>query len=167
MAAARGRGAAPPTSLQPGGVTIALVVDPADAGWLALRIALWPGGPVSEHRQEMVATLAAPERFGVWLARHPSLGPCGFAEGSVRTDYVNGTDSTPVAFLEGLYVSPWARRQGIARQLVDAVAAWGRARGCSELASDTQLTNEASQVMHRHLGFAETERVVYYRKALT
>ena len=45
----------------------------------------------------MVATLAAPERFGVWLARDPALGACGLAEASVRSDYVNGTASTPVA----------------------------------------------------------------------
>lgn len=167
MGPARGRDAAPPRSWQRSGATVTPVVDAADADWLALRIALWPGGPESEHRQEMAATLAAPERFGVWLARHPSWGACGLAEASVRSDYVNGTDTTPVAFLEGLYVAPAARRHGIARELVAAVAGWGRARGCTELASDTQLANEASQAMHQRLGFDETERVVYYRRALT
>ena len=132
-----------------------------------MRRALWPDCPAGEHQQEMTATVAAPDRFGAWLARDPAHRACGLAEACVRSDYVNGTDSTPVAFLEGLYVTPAARRRGIARELVAAVAAWGRARGCRELASDTPLANEASQAMHRALGFEETERVVYFRKTLT
>jgi aminoglycoside 6'-N-acetyltransferase I len=115
----------------------------------------------------MAATVAAPDRFSAWLARDPAHRACGLVEASLRSDYVNGTHSTPVVFLEGLYVAPAVRRQGIARELVAAVAAWGRARGCSELASDTPLANRASQAMHRALGFEETERVVYFRKALT
>ena len=90
----------------------------------------------------------------------------GFAEVSLRTDYVNVTSTSPVAFLEGLYVTPQARRMGVAAALVNRACEWGRARGCSEIASDTSLDNQASQLVHRALGFEETERVVYYRKAL-
>jgi len=67
-----------------------------------------------------------------------------------------------VAFLEGLYVMPEARRQGAARALIDAVRAWARDRGCKELASDTALDNVVSQAAHTRLGFRETERVVYF-----
>jgi len=34
-----------------------------------------------------------------------------FVEASTRVDYVNGTRSSPVAFLEGLYVAPKSRRE--------------------------------------------------------
>jgi aminoglycoside 6'-N-acetyltransferase I len=79
---------------------------------------------------------------------------------------VNGTESSPVAFLEGLYVAPAFRRQGIAALLVDQAQQWARERGCTELASDALLDNSASQEMHKALGFTETERVVYFRKPL-
>jgi aminoglycoside 6'-N-acetyltransferase I len=71
-----------------------------------------------------------------------------------------------VPFLEGLYVAPQARRKGVATALVDAVSAWAKAAGYRELASDARLENEASHAMHRALGFAETQRVVYFRKEL-
>ena len=40
--------------------------------------------------------------------------PLGQAEVSVRSDYVNGTETSPVAFLEGPYVIPAAGRSGVA-----------------------------------------------------
>ena len=72
--------------------------------------------------------------------------------------------SSPVGFLEGLYVVPDARRRGMARALVAEVGRWTRDCGCNELASDTALANAASHAVHRSLGFEETERVVFFRK---
>ncbi len=46
------------------------------------------------------------------------------------------------------------------------VAQWGRELGCRELASDAAIDNLDSQQMHQRLGFAETERVVFFKKAL-
>jgi aminoglycoside 6'-N-acetyltransferase I len=80
--------------------------------------------------------------------------PLGFIEGSIRSDYVNGTESSPVGFVEGVYVSPASRRKGVARQLYDAIGDWARARGCRELASDALVDNELSQRAHRALDSA-------------
>lgn len=135
-------------------------------GWLALREALWPGGPRSEHLAEMGSFLAQPERFCQLVAYAADGTPVGFVEASLRSDYVNGTSTTPVAFLEGLYVAPLHRRRGVARRLVAAVQQWALARGCQELASDAALDNEVSHALHEALGFEETERVVYFRKEL-
>lgn len=90
----------------------------------------------------------------------------GFVEASLRTDYVNGTSSSPVAFLEGLYVMPEHRRQGLASALVAAVEAWADSLGCQEFASDAAIDDELSHAVHKALGFRETERVVFFRKAL-
>ena len=84
----------------------------------------------------------------------------------MRHDYVNGTRTSPVAFLEGIYVEPDHRGTGVARMLVMGVEAWGRQQGCSELASDTGIDNVVSQQMHEALGFSETQRVVFFRKLL-
>jgi aminoglycoside 6'-N-acetyltransferase I len=135
-------------------------------GWLELRAELWPDCPLQEHREEMAAFISQPQRFAQFVVRSEDNRPLGFAEASVRTDYVPGTETSPVAFLEGLYVRPEARRRGIARMLMQAVATWARGSNCTELASDTQLGNTLSQAVHQKLGFAETERVVFFRKAL-
>lgn len=147
-----------------------IVIEPlrnaADPHWLALRRALWPHCDDAEHRAEMAAQAADPDRWAQGLARDPYGRVVGLAEAALRRDYVNGTDSSPVAFLEGVFVVPDARRRGVARALVAWVEGWGRARGCRELASDALLDNDASHAMHRALGFEETERVVFFRKSL-
>ena len=136
-----------------------------DAGWLALRDGLWPQ-PRDLQLGEMAAIAAEPRRYAAFVAYGHDREPVGFAEAALRTDYVNGAQSSPVAFLEGLYVAPRARRRGIGRALVGEVCRWARALGCREVASDALLGNEASQAVHRALGFAETERVVFYRMPL-
>lgn len=138
-----------------------------DPDWLGLRLALWPDASPSEHLEEMAGFLAEPERFAQFIARDEQGKASGFVEASIRHDYVNGTETSPVAFLEGLYVRPSARRQGVARRLVQAVEQWARSRGCSELASDTSFRNRTSRAVHERLGFVETERVVYFNRRLT
>jgi aminoglycoside 6'-N-acetyltransferase I len=49
---------------------------------------------------------------------------------------------------------------------VQAAEAWARAQGCTEMASDAELDNHASHAAHRRLGYAETERLVCFRKSL-
>lgn len=134
-------------------------------GWLALRKALWPGAADAEHLEEMRSFLAAPARYGQFIAYRDAV-PVAMAEVSVRQDYVNGTSGSPVAFLEGLYVVPGQRRTGIAAALVAAAAAWGAERACAEFASDAPLENVLSHAVHKALGFEETERVVYFRRSL-
>ena len=89
----------------------------------------------------------------------------GFAEVSIRK-FANGCETQPVAFLEGIWVEPPLRRQGIGRLLVEHIEAFAVARGFREIGSDALLDNEASHAAHRDWGFSETERVVYFRKAL-
>jgi aminoglycoside 6'-N-acetyltransferase I len=135
-------------------------------GWLDMRVALWPDATADEHRGYMAISLAQPERFLQLMMYDEGRQPIGFIEGSIRGDYVNGTETSPVGFVEGVYVAPARRRQGIARLLFAAIGDWAKARGCRELASDALLENEASQRAHRALGFKETERVVYFCKTI-
>jgi aminoglycoside 6'-N-acetyltransferase I len=136
----------------------------ADRAWLALRLALWPDVAEAEQFSEMADAVAL--GLYVRLAVTTDGSAVGFVEASKRVDYINGTNSSPVAFLEGLYVVQSYRRQGIARALVASVVKWALAQGCRELASDSLLDNTAAHAAHRALGFEETERVVYFRRKL-
>jgi aminoglycoside 6'-N-acetyltransferase I len=71
-----------------------------------------------------------------------------------------------VVFLEGIFVAPDHRKRGVAAALVEAVADWGRAKGCTEFASDALIDNLDSHAFHRAIGFAEQERVVCFSKPL-
>jgi len=143
------------------------IVPPAsatDRSWLALRTQLWPDGSESEHLRYMADALA--RGHFVRLASAPDGTAVAFVEASQRVDYVNGTSTSPVAFLEGLYVAPSARRKGVARALVAEIERWAAARGCSVLASDSPIENVMAHATHRALGFEEMERVVYFRRAV-
>ena len=135
-----------------------------EPGWLALRAALWPQASATMHREDALALLASEEQVVVVGEVDGQL--VAFAEASLRHEHVNGTSSSPVAFLEGLYVTPAERGRGIARHLVEAVEAWARGMGCRELASDALADNEVGIRTHLAIGFEETERVVFFRKSL-
>jgi len=133
--------------------------------WVALRFVLWPNEDREQTIAEAPAMLVRPDLL-VLVAREEDM-VTGFAEAAIRRDYVNGCETSPVAFVEGIYVVPEHRRQGVAGALIAAIEQWARDQGLHELASDALLENSQSHAMHRGLGFSETERVVYFRKPLT
>ena len=135
-------------------------------GWLALREQLWPHCSRDKHLAEMSSFLAAPARFAQFVEYDASNHALGFVEVSLRSDYVNGTSSSPVGFLEGVYVRPEARGQGVARRLIAEAERWAAGAGCVEFASDALVENTGSHAMHAALGFEESQRVVFFRKAL-
>ena len=67
---------------------------------------------------------------------------------------------------EDFYIRPEYRRQGIARRLVAECEQWARERGCTEFASDCELTNTASLRFHLSVGFREENRIICFRKTL-
>jgi aminoglycoside 6'-N-acetyltransferase I len=138
----------------------------ADA-WLRMRVALWPDGSEAEHRRDIDGVLAgrAPEPLAVLLAEDDAGTAIGFAELSIRP-CAEGCRTQRVAYLEGWYVAEEARRQGVGRALVAAAGAWGRAQGCTELASDAQADNDVSAAAHRAAGFTEAGLVRCFRKDL-
>lgn len=135
--------------------------------WAHLRIALWAWDTVEDHREEAEELYLAgdPDR-AAFMALGDDGVVAGFAEATLRRDYVDGCETSPVVFLEGIYVRPEARLSGVALALSAAVADWGRAQGCSEYASNALLDNHDSHAFHAAIGFEETERVVFFRKSL-
>jgi aminoglycoside 6'-N-acetyltransferase I len=140
--------------------------------WAALRAALWPDCSSAEHAAYLRQVLARGDTAVGFLAVETVDGgdapgiALGFAEATLRSDYVNGCQTSPVGFLEGWFVSPAARGRGIGRALVAATEDWARQRGCSEMASDARLDNADAHRAHGACGFDETERVVFFHKRL-
>ncbi len=133
--------------------------------WVKMRCALWPDYSETDLRGGAGAMLLDTAKHDVRIALMDGK-PVGFCETSLRSDYVNGCETSPVAFLEGIYVDADARRTGVARALTAEAQIWARKAGCKEFASDALLDNTASHQMHKALGFSETERVVYFRKKI-
>ena len=91
--------------------------------------------------------------------------PVGFGEIVLR-NLVDGCRSSPVAYLEAIYVDPEYRNQGFGRLLFSTAEDWARKKGCSEFATDTGLDDSQSQRFHQHMGFRETYRIIQYRKPI-
>ena len=133
-------------------------------GIAALAAAMWTGHSAAELAQEFAASMAG-EYGAVFIADRDGQ-PAAFAQCQLRHDYVEGTDSSPVGYLEGIYVSEAYRRQGIAGQLLRACEQWAKAAGCTEFASDCELTNEESRLFHARMGFEEANRIICFVKRL-
>jgi aminoglycoside 6'-N-acetyltransferase I len=135
--------------------------------WASMRSALWPDGDLDEHRAEVLEQLdsSAADKIA-FIAVDDEGAACGFAEASLRRDYVNGCDTSPVGFLEGVFIEPTHQGRGVGRRLCSAAEKWAREKECRELASDALLENIRSHAFHAAVGFEETERVVYFRKNL-
>jgi aminoglycoside 6'-N-acetyltransferase I len=143
-------------------------VKPGDApDWLRMREALWPEDGAGTHAGEIEQYFAGALRMPleVLVAVAETGGAVGFAELSIR-NYAEDCVTDRVAYLEGWYVAPEWRRQGVGKSLVEAAEAWARSEGCTEFGSDALLDNETSAAAHRALGFEETVQIRCFKKQL-
>lgn len=129
-----------------------------------LALLLWPGNDLNEFERNMEDVIANLNST-VFLAFDDEK-PIGFAQCQLRFDYVEGTHSSPVGYLEGLYVEESYRRQHFAQLLVQACEQWAKSKGCTEFASDCELANADSLNVHLKLGFTEANRIICFTKKL-
>ena len=129
-----------------------------------LACGLWPHHTPDAMRAEMAETLEMPDAaFFLAFAEKTSVG---FAQCQLRHDYVEGTTTSPVGYMEGIYVMPEYQNHGLAKQLLGACESWAREKGCTEFASDCELSNDAGFSFHLSMGFTEVNRIICFRKTL-
>lgn len=129
-----------------------------------LACQLWPDNSVEEMQAEFAETLTKPD--AAFFLAYADETAVGFAQCQLRYDYVEGTDSSPVGYLEGIYVADGYRQQGFARELLAACESWAKSKGCTEFASDCELDNVQSLQFHLNVGFEETNRIICFTKKL-
>lgn len=95
-----------------------------------------------------------------------NCNPVAFAQCSLRFDYVEGTSTSPVGYLEGVYVLKEYRKQGIAKQLVKLCEQWASKKGCVQFASDCEITNSQSYNFHIAVGFEEANKIICFKKEI-
>jgi aminoglycoside 6'-N-acetyltransferase I len=117
-----------------------------------------------EMQVEIAEIMEKPDAvFFLAVAEETALG---FAQCQLRHDYVEGTEGSPVGYLEGIYVAENCRKQGIANALLLACENWAKEMGCAEFASDCEVTNSESLRFHMNVGFAEANRIICFVKRL-
>ena len=131
----------------------------------ALALQLWPAHTPEDLLNEFKEAIHnSTAHFFLLYEQSEAIG---FAQCGLRSDYVEGTESSPVGYLEGIYVKNAHRRRGCARQLLAACEDWAREQGCIEFASDCELDNIMSLQFHLGTGFTEANRIICFTKKLT
>lgn len=129
-----------------------------------LGMLLFEGNRREELKAEFQEGLGEPDTVFFLLEIGGAVS--GFSQCQLRHDYVEGTDSRPVGYLEGIYVNPDCRRRGHAAALLSACEDWAAEKGCTEFASDCELHNEQSLRFHLGAGFEEANRIICFKKKL-
>lgn len=125
---------------------------------------LWPGHDISDLKFELSNYISTDN--GVIFISFCETVPVGFAQCNHRNDYVEGTQSSPVGYLEGIYVKEDYRKRGIGNKLLIQCEEWAKNKGCSEFASDCELDNIESFKFHMRLGYEEANRIICFKKNL-
>jgi len=132
--------------------------------WLRMRKGLWPEAPLDYLNLDLDKLLADSDTE-IFVASDSQGQLIGFLEAGLR-DYGEGCDTSPVGYIEAWYVDPHVRGEKLGKELVQTAEQWAREKGCTEMASDTWLENEASIAAHKKLGYYEVERLVHFVKRL-
>ena len=129
-----------------------------------LAIQMWEDNVLEELAEEFAELIGSSEA-AVFLGTVDGQA-IGFAQCQLRHDYVEGTETSPVGYLEGVFVEEEYRKKGYAKQLLAACENWAKEQGCTEFASDCELDNTGSLKFHLSLGFEEANRVICFTKKL-
>ena len=125
---------------------------------------IWGNDLVEELEEEFDEFVSNPEMAS--FIKYVDEKPVGFANVSIRYDYVEGCETSPVGYLEGIYVEDCYRNNNFARELVIACEDWVKNKGIKEFASDCELTNLDSLAFHLAIGFKEANRIICFKKEL-
>ena len=137
--------------------------DINDAGILAgLAIQMWDDHDISQLTDEFRELVQSKD--AVCFIKYDESRPIAFAQCQLRHDYVEGTNSSPVGYLEGIFVLKEYRKKGHAAQLLAECEKWAKEKGCNEFASDCELDNVDSLKFHMSLGFEEANQIICFRK---
>lgn len=131
--------------------------------WFRMRKGIWPEAPDEYLNFDMDDILANENYFAVFACDGDQ--PVGLTEAQIR-EYGEGCETSPVAYVEGWFVREDYRGKNILGIMNQAAENWAREKGCTEMASDTWLDNEASIRAHLKLGYVEAERLIHYVKQL-
>lgn len=129
---------------------------------IPLLMQLWPEMIVEEAKDLLNDYIGGKET--AVFTHYVNEKYVGLALCCLRYDYVEGCDTSPVGYLEGIVVDENNRMKGIANLLCQECERWAKEKGCTEFASDCELTNSTSIQFHLNIGFKEENRIVCFKK---
>ncbi|MDQ3291226.1 MAG: GNAT family N-acetyltransferase [Bacteroidota bacterium] len=131
---------------------------------LTMALDLWPDQDYESLKETFLKILSS-NKFKVLLFRQADEF-VAFLYLAIRTDYVEGSETSPTGYVEGIYVKPAFRRKSISRKLLQAGEDWVKENNCRQIGSDISLENKVSYEFHTQVGFKEASRLIAFIKDL-
>ncbi|MUK89348.1 GNAT family N-acetyltransferase [Ornithinibacillus sp. L9] len=125
-----------------------------------LAMDLWSGHDYNELRKEFMECMESDKNHV--LLYYEKDKAVAFMYVSIRTDYVEGSTSSPTGYIEGIYVKPAFRRKGISKKLFDVAKKWFIEKECKQVGSDIEFDNKVSYKLHKSIGFKEAGRLITF-----
>lgn len=126
-------------------------------------VSLWPDIDLNEIEEIILEQKTKGHTIFLYLESDKAVA---FLNSSIRNDYVEGCDQSPVGYIEGIYVKENHRKQAIAKKLVAYAIDHFKKIGIKEIASDTETHNTNSIAFHKAIGFIESSRIVHFKKKI-
>lgn len=130
----------------------------------SLAVLMWKEHTVQELIDEFSKIIA--QGNAQFFLKYSQDTPVGFAQCQLRYDYVEGTSTSPVGYLEGIFVKEEYRHKGYAKELLSECEKWAKEKGCKEFASDCEIDNMRSFDFHMAMGFTEANRIICFAKKI-
>lgn len=132
--------------------------------WLEMTLTLWPDHKKEDLKKELQDIIKS-KKEETFIAKDDSKY-VGFINISLRYEYIEGSKTSPVGYVEGIYIEPKYRKKGIASELLKHGEKWAKQKGAQEMASDTGLKNKISQNFHKKLDFKVADTIVHFIKKI-
>lgn len=129
-----------------------------------LAVMMWQNHSVNELINEFSGIMANGK--SQFFLKYENDMPIGFAQCQLRYDYVEGTSTSPVGYLEGIFVKESCRNKGYAKELLAECELWAKENRCHEFASDCEIDNINSFHFHKAMNFTEANRIICFTKTL-
>lgn len=129
-----------------------------------LAVLMWEDNSVADLASEFSKIVS--QNDALILLKYENDIPVGFAQCQLRYDYVEGTKTSPVGYLEGIFILEKYRNKGYAKALLNVCEMWAKEKGCIEFANDCEIDNAGSFGFHQAMDFIEANRIICFTKEL-
>ena len=129
-----------------------------------LAVLMWDNHSVNELADDFSKILSTGK--AQFFLKYETDIPVGFAQCQLRYDYVEGTETSPVGYLDGIFIKKEYRNKGYAKELLEECERWAKSMGCQEFASDCEADNSDSFHFHKAVSFTEANRIICFTKKL-
>jgi len=141
---------------------LSLIKKDQFALWLQMRREVYGSLSDGFHEQEMALIFERKDWF-CYFFTDANEQILGFVELSAR-NVADACVSSPVAYIEGLYLKKEYRGMGLGSKAIATILAWCKEKAYTELATDAELVNVDAKEFFKAVGFKESFRIIEFHR---